>query len=77
MWKDVDDILSLTTFVVATRPGWGEKSPYEDRITRMVIPNMEISSSMIRQRVRAREPIDFLVPPAVVRYIRNKGLYRG
>jgi len=76
MWKDVDDILRLTTFVVATRPGWEEKSPHEDKIKRIIIPNMEISSSMIRTRVRTREPIDFLVPPVVVRYIRNKGLYR-
>jgi len=76
MWKDIDDILSLTNFVIATRPGWGEKSSYEDRLTRLVMPSIEISSSMIRERIKKREPIDFLVPASVVGYIRNKGLYR-
>jgi nicotinate-nucleotide adenylyltransferase len=77
MWKDVDDILRLTTFVIATRPGWGEKSAYEGRVQRIVIPAIEISSSMIRGRIHRREPIDYLGPAAVVQYIRNKGLYRS
>ncbi len=77
MWKDVDDILRLTTFVIATRPGWGEKSAYEGKVRRVVIPAMEVSSSMVRDRIRKREPIDYLVPAAVVRYMRNKGLYTG
>ena len=76
MWKDIDDILRLTTFVVATRPGWGEDSDYEERIKRVVIPGVEVSSSMIRDRIRGHEPIDYLVPAAVGRYIRDKGLYR-
>jgi len=76
VWKDVDEILSLTTFVIAARPGWGEKSVYEDRVLRLVIPQLEISSSTIRERIAKREPVDFLVPAKVVQYVRNKGLYR-
>jgi len=77
MWKDVDDILSLTNFVIAVRPGWGEKSPHEDRLTRIIVPGLDISSSMMRERILKKEPIDYLVPQAVVEYIRNKGLYRS
>lgn len=76
MWKDIDKILSLTTFIIASRPGWGENSPYEDRVKRIVIPGIEISSSDIRERIKNRQPIDYLVPEKVVEYIRNKGLYR-
>lgn len=76
MWKDPDEILSLATFVIATRPGWGKDSPYNDRVTRLEMPEIEISSSMIRQRIKLREPIDYLVPSRVLDYIRNKGLYR-
>jgi nicotinate-nucleotide adenylyltransferase len=36
----------------------------------------EVSSTEIRRRVRAGEPIDSLVHPAVARYIENNGLYR-
>ncbi|MFC1480476.1 nicotinate-nucleotide adenylyltransferase [Candidatus Omnitrophota bacterium] len=76
MWKDPEDILRLATFVIATRPGWGENSPYEGRVKRIIIPAIETSSSMVRQRIRQREPIDYIVPPAVVQYVRQKGLYR-
>ena len=76
MWKDIDEILDLATFVIATRPGWGERSAYEDRVKRVLIPSVEVSSSDIRDRVRKRMPIDYLVPREAVRYIRNKGLYR-
>lgn len=76
MWKEVDEIIRLVTFVIATRPGWGEDSPYEGKVTRMIIPSIEVSSSGVRERIQKREPIDYLVPAAVVKYIRNKGLYR-
>ena len=75
-WKDIDEVLDLATFVIATRPGWGERSAYENRVKRVVIPSVDVSSSGIRDRVRKRLPIDYLVPREVVRYIRNKGLYR-
>ena len=76
MWKEIDQILSLTTFVIATRPGWGADSPYEAKVRRIVIPALEISSRDIRERIRDRKPIDYLVPRAVAGHIRNKGLYR-
>ncbi len=76
MWQDIDQILELSTFVIATRPGWGEDSAYEGRVKRMVIPNVEISSTDVRCRVQKKDPIDFLVQSEVVKYIRNKGLYR-
>lgn len=77
MWKEIDEILSLTTFVIATRPGWGADSPYEGRVKRIVIPALEISSRDIRERVRQKRPIDYLVPRGVAAHIRKKGLYRG
>ncbi|MGD2278609.1 MAG: nicotinate-nucleotide adenylyltransferase [Candidatus Omnitrophota bacterium] len=76
MWKDIDEILDLTHFVIAARPGWGEKSPYEDKITRINIPGLDISSSGIREHIKKGEPIDYFVPASVVRYIKEKGLYK-
>lgn len=75
-WKDIDRILEKVNFVIATRPGWTGMTPYEDRVTRMIIPSIDISSSVIRRRVEEKQPIDYLVPDKVVRYIRKKGLYR-
>jgi len=39
-------------------------------------PTVPVSSTEIRRRVRAGEPIDELVDPGVARYIENNGLYR-
>ena len=76
-WKEIDEILELTTFVIATRPGWEDSSSHKDRTHHIVIPGVDVSSSIIRERVRSKEPIDYLAPSAVVKYVRNKGLYRG
>ncbi|MFH1799022.1 MAG: nicotinate-nucleotide adenylyltransferase [Candidatus Omnitrophota bacterium] len=76
MWKDVGELLKLVTFVIASRPGWGLSSAFEGKVKRILIPAADISSSIIRERVGKREPIDYLVPDKTVKYIRNKGLYR-
>lgn len=74
-WKDIDGILSSTHFVVATRPGWDEKSPFEEKVQRISIPAIEVSSTIIRKRIQKGRPIDYLVPSSVAQYIRDKGLY--
>lgn len=74
-WKDIDQILELTRFVIASRPGWGQDSPYERSLKRIVIPEIDVSSSGIRERLRKKKPIDYMVPTAVVKYIHTKGLY--
>jgi len=75
-WKEPEELFELACFVVCTRPGWDESSQYKDRIQYIEIPSIDVSSSMIRARIKNREPIDYLVPEVVVKYIRNKGLYR-
>jgi nicotinate-nucleotide adenylyltransferase len=41
------------------------------------MPTVEVSSSLVRERVATGEPIDGLVTPAVARYISEHALYRG
>jgi nicotinate-nucleotide adenylyltransferase len=41
----------------------------------VAMPPLAISSTLMRQRVRAGEPIRYLVPDGVERYIRDRGLY--
>ena len=50
-----------------TRDGW--------RAERVRIPSLESSSSDIRERVCLGKPIDFLVPPGAIRYLREHRLY--
>jgi nicotinate-nucleotide adenylyltransferase len=43
----------------------------------MEMPQIEISSSVIRSRVAEGRPIDYLVPARVAAYIADHGLYAG
>jgi nicotinate-nucleotide adenylyltransferase len=82
-WKDPDEVLSMAHFIAATRPGYDlarferEASTAHPNITVMDVPALAISSSDIRRRVRAEEPIRYLVPEGVETYIRKFGLYAG
>jgi len=77
-WKDIDEVLNLTTFVIASRGGVvAEKDQYEDKVQYLEVAGIDTSSTSIRERIEKKEPIDYFVPKSVVEYIRNKGLYRG
>jgi nicotinate-nucleotide adenylyltransferase len=42
----------------------------------MEVPALAISSTDCRARVKAEEPIWYLVPDGIVQYIAKRGLYR-
>jgi nicotinate-nucleotide adenylyltransferase len=77
-WKRPDVVRALATVVVYDRPGSaGRGAPAGWGAVRVPVPQVEISSTDIRERVRAGRPIDGLVTPAVARHIHERGLYRG
>jgi len=39
------------------------------------VPALDVSSTMVRERLAAGRPVDFLVPPAAIHCIRERGLY--
>jgi nicotinate-nucleotide adenylyltransferase len=47
-----------------------------DRARFFHMPRIGVSSTLIRERVRARQSIRYLVPDKVAGYIAEKGLYR-
>jgi nicotinate-nucleotide adenylyltransferase len=73
-WKEPEAILELARLGVATRPGYPREP--SDRIKLFDIAPVDVSSSEVRRRVGAGEPIDDLVPPAVAALIEELGLYR-
>jgi nicotinate-nucleotide adenylyltransferase len=75
-WDRVDVVRDLATLVVVNRPG--TSIPSLDgtwRVATVDIPNLEISSSDLRARAAEGRPLDYLVPEAAVRCIRERGLY--
>lgn len=83
-WKDPNGVLELTRLGVATRPGFPRERldrvlrelERPDRVQLFGIEPLDISSTDIRARVAAGEPIDGLVPPLVAAEIARLGVYR-
>jgi nicotinate-nucleotide adenylyltransferase len=91
-WKEPDRLLELCTLIAATRPGFdlsrlsallGSLGPKvvgpgpEARVQIMEIPGLDISSSMIRERLSAGLPVRYLVPDAVCDLVDKTGEYRS
>lgn len=77
-WRDPDAILESAHLVGVTRPGHPLDDPGlpRDRISLIEVPALAISSTDIRQRVAAGEPIQYLVPSGVAHLIDKHHLYR-
>jgi nicotinate-nucleotide adenylyltransferase len=86
-WYQPQEILSQLDHLVAVRrPGYVDDQIYNQRqetrlpglIQRLQIvsvPQLDISSTDLRQRVAEKRPIRYQVPEAVERYIFSHGLY--
>ena len=75
-WRDADELARLVEFVVLPRPGQAAAplpAPFRGRA--LVGFPLGVSSSQIRERVKAGWPIDLLVGPPVAEAIRNNRLY--
>ncbi|MFC1709152.1 nicotinate-nucleotide adenylyltransferase [Candidatus Omnitrophota bacterium] len=74
-WKSIDQILLLAKFVLAKRPGYRLKK-YNRNISVISITELDISSSMIRRKIKTKKSIRYLMPMRIYRYIKEKRLYK-
>lgn len=72
-WYSIDKLMELVQFIGVKRPEYETKSDYP--ILYANVPEMEISSSLIRQRIKDGKTIRYLVPDYVRNYIEENGLY--
>jgi nicotinate-nucleotide adenylyltransferase len=84
-WRSPERILELARLGIAQRQGV-ERSQVEAVLDRLggagraqllKMPEIDVSSSVVRERVAAGLPIRYLVPDAVVDLIAERGLYAG
>jgi nicotinate-nucleotide adenylyltransferase len=71
-WHEAAELPALASFVVARRLGT-EPEP----VGMLHMPVIDISSSVVRKRVRRGLPIEELVGPVVASYIAEHGLYHA
>src|SRR4051794_4199370 len=82
-WRSPAEVLSLAVVAVAERDEWRQASILDrlrgvadaDRLRFFEMPRIEISSSMVRRRARAGQPIRYLVPDKVANYVGAQSLY--
>jgi nicotinate-nucleotide adenylyltransferase len=83
-WRAPEDVVALATPAVANRRGTSRARAVAGlselaggaRARFFSMPWIGVSSTMIRRRVSAGQPIRYLVPDAVAAYIEGKGMYR-
>ncbi len=88
-WREPRELLALADLAVALRAGVGPEEvrdalaplPVCERgpcgaLRFLSMPTIDVSSSLVRDRVRRGLPVDELLEPAVAAYIAANGLYR-
>jgi nicotinate-nucleotide adenylyltransferase len=82
-WHEPEEVLSLATVAVAARLSWSRQA-IGIRLGRLAgmrairyldMPIIQVSSSAIRRRAAAGQPIRYLVPDKVAAYIEANRLY--
>jgi nicotinate-nucleotide adenylyltransferase len=82
-WREPEAVLSLATLAVAERAGAERRDIAErlgglaggDRVRFFDMPRIDVSSSLVRHRVRDGRPIRYLVPDRVAQAIGDGGWY--
>lgn len=75
LWRRIDDILKMVSFVVMNRPGAQAVHP-NIKVQSIAMPGLDISSSYIRQCIATKKNVKYLLPEPVIQYIENRKLYR-
>ncbi|MFP3916965.1 nicotinate-nucleotide adenylyltransferase [Lysinibacillus telephonicus] len=72
-WYKVDELVKIVEFVGLKRPGTQSASTYD--VTMVEAPEIDLSSTLIRKRLKNGGTLKFLLPEGVEEYIRKEGLY--
>jgi nicotinate-nucleotide adenylyltransferase len=80
-WKEPDKLVELAKLIVMKRNNSDARtkektSRFFNRAIFVDTPVIDISSTLIRERIKNNLPADFLVPEKVLKYINENNLYK-
>lgn len=73
-WNKIEQLVKMVKFVGVKRTGAKTHSQYP--ILWVDVPTIDISSTLIRNKIKQGCSIRYLVPDAVAEYLKEEGLYR-
>ena len=73
-WHRIDELLDLVQFVGVQRPKYRAGTSYP--VIWVDVPMLDISSSLIREKIAKGCQPNYLLPQAVLDYIDKEGLYQ-
>ncbi len=86
-WRNIDTIFEIANIIVADRHNVSQlelvnmvdnyRNVYNANISFSSVPQIEISSTHIRDRIKNSISIHYMVPEAVMEYIMTNSLYQG
>ena len=86
-WKNTKEVLNNCTFVVFNRGDFNRETlksqkeylenKYQAEIVLLDIMSIDISSTIIRKRIKEEKRVDFFLPNKVLEYINDNDFYRG
>ncbi len=75
-WERIDELVTLISFIGAKRPGFEEVPPgFKEHVHFIDMIQVDFSSTLIRERIRAGKPVTYMVPEAVEKLMKERGLY--
>jgi nicotinate-nucleotide adenylyltransferase len=75
-WERYNEVAQMARLVVVDRPGHRPDLDERFHWTRLDIPDLEISSTDLRERLRTGRSVRFLMPDGAAAYALGRGLYR-
>jgi len=84
-WYRCEELLTSYSFIIGSRPGYRDEdldqviakvtTKYGADVLKIEIPQMDISSSRIREKIQGGKSARYLLPDALLHYISRNGLY--
>lgn len=74
-WYKIEQLQNCIQFVGVKRTGYSIRSPFS--ILEVNVPQFDVSSTMIRKRLKEGKTVHYLLPESVIQYIKENHLYES